>query len=88
VKCALAILSSVASPALLYISTLSHKRQDFRKKKLPKIIRVFRFSLQLLSDAFLILLRLLRLERDMTKNVQPIGLPAKRPLLVSDFNET
>ena len=28
-KCAWAILSSVACPALLYISTLSHKRYDF-----------------------------------------------------------
>jgi hypothetical protein len=42
------------------------------------------FSLQLLSKAFLIL----RPERDMIKNVKPIGLHAKRPLLLSDFNET
>ena len=33
VKCACAILSSVASPALQYSTTLSHKQHDFRKKK-------------------------------------------------------
>ena len=31
------ILSSVASPAAQYFSTLSHKRHDFRDKKLLKI---------------------------------------------------
>jgi hypothetical protein len=33
-QCACAVLSSVGYPALQYISTLSHKRKDFRKKML------------------------------------------------------
>ena len=42
-RCACVILSSVARPALQYISTLSHKRQDFRggKKMLLETKRVF-----------------------------------------------
>jgi len=36
-----AIFSSVAYPALQNISTLSHKHQDFRKKKLISINCVF-----------------------------------------------
>ena len=35
-QCAYAILSSVARPALLCFSTLSHKQHDFRKKKVLK----------------------------------------------------
>jgi hypothetical protein len=35
-QCARAILSSVSCPALQYISTLSHKRHDFRKKKITE----------------------------------------------------
>ena len=59
------ILSSVASPATQYFSTLSHRRHDFRKKKLLNIKCVFWFSLQLLSETFLILRRT---ERDMIKS--------------------
>jgi hypothetical protein len=55
------ILSSVACLALPYFSTLSHKRHDFRKNLL-NIECVFRFSLQLLSEIFLILRRI---ERDI-----------------------
>jgi hypothetical protein len=51
----------------LSLSTLSHKRQDFRGKKMLLNIKcVFWVSLQLLSETFLILRRS---ERDMIKNV-------------------
>jgi hypothetical protein len=52
---------------LPYISTLSHKRQGFRKKKtLLKIKVMFWLSVQLLSEIFLILRRI---HRDITINV-------------------
>jgi hypothetical protein len=47
------ILSSVACSTLPYFSTLSHKRHDL-KKKLLNLKCVFLFSLQLLSEHFLI----------------------------------
>jgi hypothetical protein len=65
-QCLRAILSSVVCPAVQYFSTLSHKRHDFRKKKLLNINFVFWFSLQLLSETFLILRRN---ERDVIKNI-------------------
>ena len=66
-QCACAILSFVACPAVQYFSTLSPKRQDFRKKKRYLNTKCeFLFSLQLLSETFFILRRN---ERDMTKNV-------------------
>jgi hypothetical protein len=58
------ILLSVACPALQYIVTLSHKLHHLKKKILK--IKLFWFSLQLLSETFLILRRT---ERDMIKNV-------------------
>jgi hypothetical protein len=51
------ILSSVACSALQYFSTLSHKWHDFLKRKSLNIKCVFWFSLQLLSETFLILRR-------------------------------
>ena len=62
---ACAILSTVACPALHYFSTLSDKRHDFRKKKVTEH-EMCVFSLQFLSETFLILRRT---ERDMIKNV-------------------
>jgi hypothetical protein len=64
-QCACAILSSLACPALQYFPTLTHKRHHL-KKKLLNTKCVFWFSLQLLSETFLMLRRN---ERDMIKNV-------------------
>jgi len=76
-KCACAILSSVASPVLLYLSTLSHKRLDFRKNIYIYFVNikfVFRFSLQSLSETFVILRSN---KRDMIKIY--VGLHVKHP---------
>jgi hypothetical protein len=45
-------MSDVASPPLSHYSTLSHKRQAFRRKVIEYKMCVFRFSLQLLSETF------------------------------------
>jgi hypothetical protein len=61
------ILSPVAPLVLPYFFTLSHDRHDFGgKKKLYGIKCVFWFSLQLLSETFLILRRI---QRDIITNV-------------------
>jgi hypothetical protein len=54
---------SVACPALLYFSTLSHKRHDFRVKRSLNIKRVLTFSTAL-SETFL---TVRRTEREMIK---------------------
>ena len=77
------ILSSVARLAVPRFSTLSQKRRDFRKKLLLNIKCVFRFSLQLLPETFLILRKI---ERDLIKTY--IVLHVKYPVFLSDFNET
>jgi len=64
-QCACAILSSAACPALQYFSTLSHKQQDFREKKLLNLKYVLLLSTKL-SHKFLILRRT---ERDVIENV-------------------
>ena len=75
-------------PVSLYniFSTLSYKRHDFRgiKKKLLNIKCVFWFSIQLLSEIFLILRRN---EQGMIKKMY-FGVHVKYPLFLSDFNET
>jgi hypothetical protein len=54
-----------------------------KNKKLSNIKCVFSFSLQLLSETYLILTRI---ERNTIKMY--IGLHVKYPLFLSDFNET
>jgi hypothetical protein len=73
------ILSSVACLAVPYFSTLSHKRHDFGKKLL-NIKCVFCFSVQLLSETFLIIRRI---ERDIIINVHRSS--CKVPVIVVRF---
>jgi len=49
------ILPPVACPTRLCFSTLSHKRHDFREKKVIEHKIVFLLSLNLLPDTFIIL---------------------------------
>ena len=58
------ILSSVVSSALPYFSTLSYKRQDFRKKSTANKMCIFIFS-KILPENFLTIKIILR---DMIKN--------------------
>jgi hypothetical protein len=81
-RCACAILSSVACAALQYFPHYLINGTIFEKKKLNTKC-VFRFSLQLQSETFLILRRN---EPDMNKKMC-IVLHAKVPLFLSDFNE-
>jgi len=75
------ILSPVTYPALPYFFRLSHKRHDFREKS-HWTKHVFWFSIQLLSETFLILGRI---QRDMIEMC--IGLHVKYPIFLSDFNK-
>jgi hypothetical protein len=74
------ILSSVACPAVLHFSTLSHKRYGFWKKKLLNIKFVFFYSLQFLSETFIILRRI---QLDITINVHRFS--CKVPVIVFRF---
>ena len=74
------ILSSVACPALLYFSTLSHKQHDFREKLLN--VKCASIFCTIFCDTFLILRRITGV---MTKMY--IGLHVYYPLFLSDFNE-
>jgi len=65
-QCACAILPSVRSPAVLYFSTLSHKRHDFEKKKVIEHELCVRLSGLISSEKFLITRRT---EGDIVINV-------------------
>ena len=60
------MISPVACPTVPYVSTLSHKGHDLKKKVIEQIICVFYFLYNFLSEIFLILRRI---ERDIIKNV-------------------
>jgi hypothetical protein len=69
------ILSSVACPELLYFSILSHKRHDFRKKKLNiKCVFYTNFAS--------------KISNSKQFSEMYVGLYVKHPLLLWDFNET
>jgi len=68
------ISSSVAYPALPCVSTLFHKRQDIRKSLL-NIKCVFWFSIQLLSETFLILRKT---DRDIIKKTRLVFMQNNR----------
>jgi len=66
-QCAFAMLPSVASTAIQYFPTSSHKGHGFRGKKMLLNIKcVFWFSLQILYETFFIPRKT---DRDMIKNV-------------------
>jgi hypothetical protein len=65
-QCACPIFLYVVRPALQYFCTLSHKRHDFRGKKLLNLKCVFWVTLKVLSQTFFILRRT---KRDIIKNV-------------------
>ena len=66
-QCACAVLSSEARPVVQYFPTLSHKRHNFRRKKMSLNTNCeHSFSLQLLSETLLILRRT---DGEMTINV-------------------
>ena len=78
------ILSSVVCPAAQYFPTFSHKRHDFRNKKIYRTQNVcFDFLHKFLYDTFLILRRT---ERDMI--IRAPWSSCEVPLFMSDFNES
>jgi len=71
-------------PGLYYFSTLSHERHDFRKKKLFMEYNMFVSTYSITSSEMFFIIG--RIERNMIKIY--ISLHVKRPLFLSDFNET
>jgi len=79
-QCACGILSSVACSAVQHFSTFSHKRHDFRKKKVVgHKMCVSSFSTTFVRNFFI----LRRNERDRLKMF--FGLRIKCPLLFVTF---
>ena len=74
------ILPSVTCPDLQYFFTLPNKRHDFKKKK---VTLFFLFSLQILSETFLILKIV---QRDAVVNIRMSSW--KVPFILSDFKQT
>ena len=77
------ILSSVVWQAVQYFSTLSHKRNDFRGGELFNTKCIFLFSLQSLSETFLILRGI---QRDITINVLRTLCRARFILAIFQWN--
>ena len=77
------ILSSVASLALQYFSTLSHKRYDFRKKKVTE----HKVCVYIFSRSFVWNISHSKNNCDRYEKKNNIGLHLKYPSLTSDFNE-
>jgi hypothetical protein len=77
------VLSSVACPVVQYVSTLSHKQNDLRKKKNYGTWNVFRLSVQILSEMYL---TLSIIQRDIIINVL-ISL-CKVLVILTRFNES
>ena len=80
-KCACAVLSSVACPAVQYFSTLCHKRYDYRGKKLTeREMCVLIFSTTFVWNIF-------QEELSEISSKMCIGLYVKCLLHLSGFNE-
>jgi len=80
-----AIISSYVACAILpYLSTSSYKTARYLGKS-SEHKHVFRLSVQILSETFLIIRRT---ERDIIIKAGYVGLHVKNPLFLSDFNET